>query len=76
MWSFGLFIWVWYFHLGVVFSFGHDLFIWVWSLHLGVVGLFVYALINPRCACAARVTVVGLCVCVFMIGERRESGKV
>ena len=33
------------------------------------------SMINPRHACAARVTVVGLslCVCVFVIGEK-EGG--
>ena len=32
---------------------------------ISTVGMFL-ALINPRRACAARVTVVGLCVCLFV----------
>ena len=34
LFGYGLFIWVWSFHLGMVFSFGYGLFIWVYSLFI------------------------------------------
>ena len=36
--------------------------------------LVVIFLVNPRRACAARVTVVGLCVCLFVDDYSRITG--
>ena len=36
--------------------------------------LVVIFLVNPRRACAARVTVVGLCVCLFVDNYSRTTG--
>ena len=46
VWSFHLgmvyTLYIWLFHLGVVFSFRYGLLIWVWCFHLGMVFSFRY----------------------------------
>ena len=37
-------IWVWSFHLSIVFSFGYGLLLWVLSFHLGMIFSFGYGL--------------------------------
>ena len=44
--------------------------------YFGVGAIFVQVIINPRHACAERVTVVVLCVCVYVcLSRTRYSGS-
>ena len=36
--------------------------------------IYTWVIINPRCACAATVTVVGLCVCLSVDDYSRTTG--
>ena len=52
---------------------------WLWYNSLLITGFLRQLVVNPRRACAARVTVLGLCVCVsvttFSAATRNETAK-